>query len=141
MLEKVPTPRRTAVLLSPFDSLIWERDRLERLFGMVYRLEAYTPAPKRVHGYCCLPVLAGGELVGRVDPGRDKTVFVGKGVHLEPSVLAKPATAEAACLATAQAMWTAASWVGADEVRVDWVTPDSVRSKVLDSVKTMAPGR
>ena len=61
------TGSRGTTLLSPFDSLLWHRDRVSRLFGFEYRIEVYTPGPRRVHGYYTLPILHHGHLVGRLD--------------------------------------------------------------------------
>jgi uncharacterized protein len=100
-------------LLSPFDSLVWDRARTLRLFDFHHRLEAYVPAPMRVHGYFAMPLLAGGRLVGRVDPGREGTTLVAKRVSCMPGALE----------AMARALREAASWVGCDAVAVGEVDP------------------
>jgi uncharacterized protein YcaQ len=106
--------RNRVTLLSPFDSLIWDRKRTRQMFGFEHSLEAYVPKHKRVHGYFTMPLLAGGRLAGRVDPAREGTTLIARKLSLERASAAEP---------MAQALREAASWVGCDDVRLEQVEP------------------
>ena len=109
-------PRRinAHALLSPFDNLIWFRDRTERLFGLKVRLEIYTPAEKRVHGYYVLPFLEGEAITARVDLKADRQAKALRvqAAHAEPEAGPETPAALAAELARM------AGWLGLERVEV-----------------------
>jgi uncharacterized protein YcaQ len=108
-----PARVRARALLSPFDSLIWERGRTERLFGFRYRIEIYTPAPRRVHGYYVLAFLMGESLVARVDVRADRTA----GVLRAPAAFAEPGARPARVApALAAELRRLAAWLGLEAV-------------------------
>jgi uncharacterized protein len=125
-LASEPRGRHRTTLLSPFDSLIWDRPRTERIFGFTHRLEAYTPKPKRVHGYFAMPLLDGGRLVGRVDPAREGTTLVARQVSLDGPKAVQPA---------ADALTQAAGWASCVEARVERVLPETLREPLVAAVK------
>jgi hypothetical protein len=110
-------PRRITAraLLSPFDPVVWFRERTERLFGFRYRIEIYTPAAQRIYGYYVLPVLLGEALVGRVDLKSDRQAGVLRvqAAHLEDGHDPRHVAAE-----LAEELASTASWLGLDGVVV-----------------------
>ncbi len=120
---------RTA-LLSPFDWLVWERRRTERLFDFTHRLEAYTPAAQREHGYFTMPLLAGGRLRGRVDPRRAGRTLVARQLSLEPGAEAAMATA-----------LVEAAWVGCDGAALERVLPEASAARLRTALDGATDGR
>lgn len=119
-------PRRAdaRTLLSPFDPLVWERNRTEQLFGLRHRIEIYVPAERRVWGYYVLPFLLGERLVALVDLKADRRagVLLVQTAHRSPAPAgartpAAPSDAEVAHELAAE-LRTVASWLGLDVVRV-----------------------
>jgi hypothetical protein len=121
--------RGRSLLLSPFDSLLWDRGRTERLLGLRYRLEAYVPSGKRVYGYFAMPVLAGTRIVGLVDPGRRGQTLVAKHAVLHTGDAPRH---------VAQALHTAAGWVGCDAIELERVTPPECTQELHDALGSAA---
>ncbi len=114
-------PRKitTRALLSPFDPVVWFRPRAEALFDFHYRIEIYTPEPKRVYGYYVLPFLLDDELVGRVDlkADRKRRLLLVKGAYLEERVV-EPVKRQRVAAELWSALDEMAEWLDLDDVSV-----------------------
>jgi len=142
---RAPTPSHGTTLLSPFDSLMWHRGRVTRLFGFDYRIEVYTPGPKRVHGYYTLPILHHGHLIGRVDAKshRADRRLEARHVHFEPwfATAGSPPGGtdrldqDEAIAGVAGALSSLATFVGGDDVDLRRVTPRRLRPALVRSLR------
>ena len=126
-LAAPPRGRHRVTLLSPFDSLLWDRKRTRRMFGFEHSLEAYVPKAKRVHGYYAMPLLARGRLLGRVDPVRQGQTLVARQLSLDSAAAAGP---------MAQALREAASWVGCSAVELGQVSPPQLAERLHSALTT-----
>ncbi len=108
-----PGEIRGEALLTPFDPVVWERDRVERLFDFTYRIEVYVPGPKRRYGYYVMPFLMDGELVARVDlkAERDRGVLKVKGAFVEEGTSRSKVAGR-----LARELKLMAGWLGLDRV-------------------------
>jgi hypothetical protein len=123
---------RLTTLLSPFDPLVWDRQRALAMFGFDYRIECYTPAPKRRYGYFTLPILRHGQLIGRLDPKahRKEGRFEVKALHLEPGVPVD----EALAADIAAALRECAAWHETPTVDVRWSDPPELAAMVQRAI-------
>jgi uncharacterized protein len=123
-------------LLSPFDNLIWDRQRTLELFNFEYRIECYTPAAKRIYGYFTFPILRRGRLVGRVDPKIDRKsgLFIVKSLHLEPGVRMSRRLIED----LRGTLHSFARWNGANRIVSEAVPPEI--AEALDGATVSEPG-
>jgi uncharacterized protein YcaQ len=121
-------------LLSPFDPIVWDRERARAMFGFDYRLECYTPAPRRRFGYFVLPILARGELVGRLDAKAHRAdgVFEVKALFLEAGVQATEALAADLAYAIARA----AAWHGTPMVKIARSEPAAFSRRLRAALRT-----
>ncbi len=115
-------------VLSPFDPLVWDRERAATLFGFDYRIECYTPEPKRIYGYFVLPLLHRGQLIGRLDAKahRSEGVFEVKALYLQAGVKLD----DSAVHDVARAIQRCADWHGTPSVKVTRTDPSALKARL-----------
>jgi uncharacterized protein YcaQ len=115
-------------LLSPFDSLVWDRKRTLRMFGYRHLFEPYVPKEKRERGYFTMPLLAGGQIVGWVDPARSGQTLIARNLLME-----KPA----AVAPMARALAEAAQWTGCSNVRIERTAPTELWQPLATALRAL----
>lgn len=120
-------------LLSPFDPVVWDRERASTLFDFDYRLECYTPEPKRVYGYFVLPILCRGELIGRLDAKahRAEGVFEIKALHAQSGMR----WTDAQVADVAHAIADCAAWHGTPQVRLSRTQPAALAARLRAALR------
>ncbi len=123
-------------LLSPFDPIVWDRERALAMFDFDYRLECYTPEAKRVHGYFVLPLLCRGELIGRLDAKahRARGVFEVKALHAQ----AGASWTASQITEVAQAIQRCAHWHGTPEVTIGATRPAKLAAALKRALRAVA---
>jgi hypothetical protein len=127
---------RRTTFLSPFDPLVWHRERARVVFGFDYRLECYTPAAQRRWGYYVLPILRNGRLVGRMDAKahRRSATFEVKSLHLEDGIRDHTRVARD----VARALVALAEWHGTPAVQLDTIVPAAFGRLLRGAVREAA---
>jgi uncharacterized protein YcaQ len=122
-------------LLSPFDPVVWDRERASTLFDFDYRLECYTPEPKRIYGYFVLPILCRGKLIGRLDAKahRGEGIFEVKALYAQPGCKWTPTQVQDVALAIIRC----AVWHDTPAVRVARTQPVALRTALLGAIKSL----
>jgi uncharacterized protein len=138
LLKKAATGKLQAThtaLLSPFDPVVWDRERGSTFFDFDYRLECYTPEAKRVYGYFVLPILCRGELIGRLDAKahRAEGVFEVRALYSQPGVV----WSDAHIADVAQAIQRSADWHGTPQVRIARTQPATLAVALRRALKNL----
>ncbi|MFM2275579.1 MAG: hypothetical protein RL211_1451 [Pseudomonadota bacterium] len=124
-------------LLSPFDPIVWDRERASAMFGFDYRIECYTPQAKRTYGYFVLPILHHGQLIGRLDAKAHRALgtFEVKALFLEPGT----SLDDQAVMALAAAISQCAAWHATPRVDVTHTSPAALRVRLRKVLSRLSP--